>query len=135
MIQLLKVRVSPETMLDLLQGRLGRDLSEHLAEIPTDVDLSDERARVLIDKDGHADRAWRRLVRTTGTSQESFCPQAPQAHSRIRHGRLVRVRDQPRILTLAARPTDIRQGVLADRLFGAAGSGEGADRDRDRTRS
>ncbi|MFG2083799.1 DUF6308 family protein [Micromonospora tulbaghiae] len=65
-IELLSVRVPPQTALDLLQGRLGRELSAHLAEIPTDVDLSGEGALAFVDDGSHADRAWRLVKKADG---------------------------------------------------------------------
>ncbi|SBT40680.1 DUF6308 family protein [Micromonospora auratinigra] len=65
-IELLSVRVPPQTALDLLQGRLGRDVSAQLAVIPTDVGLGDEGALAHVDEKSHADRAWRLLKRADG---------------------------------------------------------------------
>ncbi|MGW5667748.1 DUF6308 family protein [Micromonospora sp. NPDC003776] len=65
-IELLSVRVPPQTALDLLQGRLGRDVSAQLAGIPVGIGLSAEGALALVTEGSHADRAWRLLRRADG---------------------------------------------------------------------
>ncbi|MGC4808803.1 DUF6308 family protein [Micromonospora sp. DT233] len=60
-IELLSVRIPPQTALDLLQGEPGRRLSAQLAAIPCAVELGDEKALPLIAPDGPADLAWHLL--------------------------------------------------------------------------
>ncbi|MER5336784.1 DUF6308 family protein [Micromonospora sp. NPDC002717] len=65
-VELLSVRVPPSTALELLQGRLGEDVSAELAQIPTSVRLGSADAVPLMDKGGHADCAWRLLRKADG---------------------------------------------------------------------
>ncbi|MER7459340.1 DUF6308 family protein [Micromonospora sp. NPDC126480] len=65
-VELLSVRVPPSTALELLQGRLGEDVSAELAQIPMDVHLGSADAVPLMQEGGHADRAWRLLRKADG---------------------------------------------------------------------
>ncbi|WP_328415511.1 DUF6308 family protein [Micromonospora sp. NBC_00389] len=65
-VELLSVQVPPRIALNLLEGPLGRDLSLHLAPLPTNVDLGDERALPLVSPAGPADSAWRLLENCAG---------------------------------------------------------------------
>ncbi|MEU8261584.1 DUF6308 family protein [Micromonospora sp. NPDC048999] len=65
-VELLSVRVTPRTALDLLQGRRGRYIAAELGKIPTGIDLGTDAARPLIVEDGPADRAWHLLRQATG---------------------------------------------------------------------
>lgn len=60
-VQLLGVVVPPHRIIDLLEGDLGRKLSLHLREIPTDVDLGTRDAKAYVGKGGHAYQAWHLL--------------------------------------------------------------------------
>ncbi|WP_434740261.1 DUF6308 family protein [Micromonospora sp. SH-82] len=66
-VGLLSVRIHPRTVLDLLQGRLGEQVSAELSGIPVDVDLGTEAATRLITDGGHAVEAWRLLRHTDDT--------------------------------------------------------------------
>ena len=65
-VQMLSVDVPPESIIEILHGRLGRTLSRHLHEIPTDVSLGDPEASEHLDHDSPADRAWQLLKSELG---------------------------------------------------------------------
>ncbi|MEU1966405.1 DUF6308 family protein [Micromonospora sediminicola] len=68
-VEMLNVRVPPMVALDLLQGSLGERISDVLRELPTALDLSDARAKPLIDSGGPAERAWKMLVGCSGVNK------------------------------------------------------------------
>jgi hypothetical protein len=57
-VTLLRVDVPGDVALQLLEGNLGRDLTHHLREIPTDVRISDPAAAALLADGSSADVAW-----------------------------------------------------------------------------
>jgi Family of unknown function (DUF6308) len=62
-VQCLSVTVPIEVAIDLLEGELGRQISDLLASINADTDLGTGDSRSLVD-DGHeADQAWKLLKR------------------------------------------------------------------------
>lgn len=65
-VQMLSMRVPGEVALDLLEGELGRDVAEQLAQIPTDVTIADEDAADLLMDGGPADTAWHLLEEPDG---------------------------------------------------------------------
>ncbi|WFE35606.1 DUF6308 family protein [Micromonospora sp. WMMD975] len=65
-VELLSVRIPPRQRLELLQGRLGREVSEELAKIPADVKMGDNDALPYIVDGGPADTAWHLLCAATG---------------------------------------------------------------------
>jgi hypothetical protein len=65
-VQMLSVQVPATVALDLLQGDLGRDVTEQLRPIPTDIELGDDAAAGLIADNGPADQAWRLLKECDG---------------------------------------------------------------------
>ncbi|WP_203843145.1 DUF6308 family protein [Winogradskya humida] len=64
-VQMLSVSVPAEVSIDLLDGRLGRAMSDLLPEIPTGVELGAAEARKLVEDGGPADRAWHLLKSQT----------------------------------------------------------------------
>lgn len=65
-VQMLSVQVPAVVALDLCEGDLGREVTEQLRLLPTDIELGDDEAAVLIADDGPADRAWRLLKQCDG---------------------------------------------------------------------
>ncbi|WP_405089354.1 DUF6308 family protein [Micromonospora sp. NBC_01392] len=65
-VELLSVSIRHGQRLELLQGRLGREVSAALATIPTDVELGEDDALAYIVDGGAADTAWRLLCDTPG---------------------------------------------------------------------
>ncbi|MFJ3493106.1 DUF6308 family protein [Streptomyces sp. NPDC086091] len=59
-VQTLSVRIPTRAALDLLEGDLGRRLSELLSDVPFDVDMVEVPA-ALLDEEGPAHAAWRVL--------------------------------------------------------------------------
>lgn len=60
-VHFLSVVVPRAVAADLLLGPLGSDVSVHLADTPTDVELGSDAARRLLQDGGPADRAWKLL--------------------------------------------------------------------------
>ena len=60
-MQCLSVTVPIEVAIDLLEGELGRQISDLLSRIDPDVDLGTGRSRSLVEDGGQADQAWRLL--------------------------------------------------------------------------
>jgi hypothetical protein len=60
-VQCLSVTVPVEVALDLLEGELGRETSELLAQVPADAVLGTGDARSLVDKGQAADKTWHLL--------------------------------------------------------------------------
>jgi hypothetical protein len=65
-VTMLSVEVPGTVALQLLEGGLGRDLTRHLVEIPTDVPISSPLAAALLDGRSHADVAWSLLQEPRG---------------------------------------------------------------------
>ena len=65
-VTLLSVDVPGDVALQLLEGRLGQDVSQHLAQIPVDVGIGDPVARELLAPASHADVAWTLLEEPHG---------------------------------------------------------------------
>ena len=57
-VTMLEVDVPGDVALALLEGDLGLDVAGHLAEIPTDVPITDPLAPGLLGTGSHADAAW-----------------------------------------------------------------------------
>jgi hypothetical protein len=65
-VQMLSVTVPAEVSIDLLDGRLGRRMSDLLSKIPTGVELGTDQARELVEDGAPADRAWHLLKSQPG---------------------------------------------------------------------
>ncbi|MFG2010586.1 DUF6308 family protein [Micromonospora sp. NPDC048868] len=68
-VQLLEARAPAAVALDLIQGDLGQRISDELRKIPLAVSLSDDTARLYIEDDGPADRAWHLLTEQRGVKK------------------------------------------------------------------
>jgi hypothetical protein len=60
-VQMLSVKVPAEVAIDLLDGTLGRRMSDLLREIPTGIELGDKEARQHVADGAPADLAWHLL--------------------------------------------------------------------------
>jgi hypothetical protein len=60
------VQVPPEVSINILEGPLGRELSDLLKQVPTSVDLGEGRAAEEVEDDSPANLAWRRLKEQKG---------------------------------------------------------------------
>lgn len=60
-VEALNVQIPFAVGKELLDGQLGRDISAHLREIPTDAELGIRTARELVADGGHPDQAWQLL--------------------------------------------------------------------------
>lgn len=65
-VEMLSVRVPPETSAQLLHGRVGRQITDLLRQIPTGISLWQPEATQLITTGEAADRAWHLLTSQTG---------------------------------------------------------------------
>jgi hypothetical protein len=65
-VTLLRVDVPGDVALHLLEGDLGREITRHLEQIPTDVGISDPAAAALLADGGPADVAWHLLEQQHG---------------------------------------------------------------------
>ncbi len=69
-VQMLSVRVPARAALDLLDGDLGKAVTAQLRDIPTEIDLGDDKntteAAELVKDGGPADTAWRLLKACRG---------------------------------------------------------------------
>jgi len=57
-VQMLSVYVPAEVAVDLLEGQLGRQMTDRLARIPLTVELGTSGARELVTEGSDADQAW-----------------------------------------------------------------------------
>lgn len=57
-VSCLSVTVPTAVGLDLVEGRLGKEVAAHLREIPTDVALGEADAAEHVQHGSHADQAW-----------------------------------------------------------------------------
>jgi hypothetical protein len=65
-VELLSIQIPPRVALDLLEGALGKQVTEYLRQIPTTVSLWSDEAEHLIEEGGPADSVWRLLDHQDG---------------------------------------------------------------------